>query len=88
MRMQTCTRIHETNQITETRYNRAMVRVRVRVLIRDYRREEKRRVISDQKDATVRFREFGFEAAKAAGKHLYPSRTQWLSMQALGHVLE
>ena len=58
--------------------------VRVRVLITD----EKRRVISDQKDATVRFREFGFEAAKAAGKHLYPSRTQWLSLQALGHVLE
>ena len=50
--------------------------VRVRVLI------------TDQKDATVRFREFGFEAARAAGKHLYPSRTQWLSLQALGHVLE
>ena len=78
MRMQTCTRIHKTNQIPitviETRYNRAMVRVRV--------------LITDQKDATVRFREFGFEAARAAGKHLYPSRTQWLSLQALGHVLE
>ena len=57
--------------------------VRVRVLIRDHRSQ-----ITDQKDATVRFREFGFEAARAAGKHLYPSRTQWLSLQALGHVLE
>ena len=37
---------------------------------------------------TVRFRKFGFEAARAAGKHLYPSRTQWLSLQALEHVLE